>query len=336
MKSRVTLKTIAERAGVNVSTVSRALNTGDRVNSETAAKIRQIAETLNYHPNELARSLVMNKSFTVGIVLPEVSNAFFAEVLMAIEKELVECGYSIILGLSHHQEEAARRCQEMLAAKHVDGLIAFSTELSDAVSHLPAVLVDCNDSLQNVDLVAADNAYGVQLALEHLISFGHKRIAYVTDSVTTMARQHAFLSITSRRGLHCEEYIVKTKNLYEAGGYESIEPLFEKELAPTAILCANDYMAIGCIKALFDRGISVPQDVSVIGFDDSTLLDYLPHSITTIRQPKQIIGQRAARLLVQRMNEYEVGNKTPRERVIITPELILRDSTSICKDGENL
>lgn len=333
MAEKVTLKYIAERAGVDVSTVSRALNGSKRVKIETRDEICQIANELQYRPNELARGLVTHKTRTVGVIVPEVSNSFYSGVLMSIEKELTACGYAMILGLSHYQPETERHCLDLFLSKRVDGLISFSTMICGVGTTVPAVLVDFKDSANDMDLVASDNAYGVQLAVDHLVSLGHKRIAYVTDDVTTGARLRAFQEKTQKHGLLCDQYIVETKKKYEEGGYNSIEKLFQKDPAPTAVFFANDYMALGGLKALEERGLRVPNDVSVIGFDDSTMLDYLLRSITTIKQPKHFLGERAAKLLIQRMHEAEVGTSSPRERVIITPELVVRDSTGPCRQN---
>lgn len=334
---RVTLKLIAERAGVDVSTVSRALSGSKRVKSETMEEIQKLAHQLNYRPNELARGLVTQKTSTVGVIVPEVSNSFYSGVLMSIEKELTAGGYSMILGLSHYRTETEQHCLDLFLSKRVDGLISFSTillgqgEYSGLGSTVPAVLVDFKDSAQDVDLVASDNAYGVQLAVDHLVALGHQKIAFVTDDVTTGARLRAFQAHTQRHGLECSQFVVQVEKKYEEGGYSSIGRLFQGGELPTAVFFANDYMALGGLKALEERGFSVPGDVSVIGFDDSTLLDYLVRSITTVRQPKHLLGERAAKLLLRRMEEAGEGISGPRERVIITPELIVRDSTGPCR-----
>lgn len=331
-EERTTMKSIAEKAGVDVSTVSRALSGNKRIKTETREEINRLARKLNYRPNELARGLVTQKTSTIGVIVPEISNSFYAGVLMSIEKVLSAEGYSMILGLSHYQTEMERHYLDLFISKRVDGLICFSNILIGDASYpqlasYPAVLVDFKDSVQNVDLVASDNHYGVRLALEHLISLGHKKIAFVTDDMTTSARLQAYRAYMGQHGLICDPFIVYAKQHYEEGGYHSIQTLLSLQERPTAVLFTNDYMALGALKAAKEQNVSVPEDISVVGFDDSTLLDYLIHSITTVRQPKHLLGERAARLLLQRI---EGGMDHPKERVIITPELIVRNSTGPC------
>jgi len=336
---RVNMKLIASIVGVDVSTVSRALNGSRRVKVETREAILTIARELNYRPNELARGLVTRKTNTIGIIVPEISNSFYAGVLMAIEKVLTAEGYSMILGLSHYETRAEKHYLDLFLSKKVDGLIFFSSiflhldKYSDLAETVPAVLVDFKDTTQNVDLIASDNIYGVKLVLDYLVSLGHRNIAFITDNVTTGDRLRAFKLYTKEYGLNCSDYIVHSEIKYEEGGYKSIEKLLSTGLIPTAVFCANDYMALGALKAIVENGLSVPEDISVVGFDDSTLLGFLIRSITTVRQPKYLLGEQAAKLLIRRIKENDgTGFFVPREKVVIKPELIIRDSTGPCKN----
>lgn len=330
------MKYIAELIGVDTSTVSRALSGSKRVKPQTKEAIIKLAEELDYHPNELARGLVTRRTNTIGIIVPEVSNSFYSSILMSIEKVLTSGNYSMILGLSHYESQKEKDYFDLFLSKNVDGLISFST-IFLGNKHLiednfPMVLVDFKDSTQNVDLIASDNIYGIKLGIDHLVSLGHRNIAFITDEVTTSERLRAFKMITTQYGLNCSDYIVLSKIKYEEGGFQGVEKLLRAGVIPTAIFCANDYMALGALQAIELNGLSVPDDVSIVGFDDSTILNYLIRSVTTVRQPKHQLGEQAAKLLIQRIKEKELGKTSlEKKKIILKPELVIRKSTSICR-----
>lgn len=318
---RVTMKSIASVAGVDVSTVSRALSGSPRVRQETGDSIRRLAEEL------YVRSAGAASDKTVGVLLPEVDNAFYTEILSALEERLAEAGYSVLLGLTHYQPSTRRQCLDLLLSQSVDGVIFFSTVLPGHPklrAGLPAVLVDFQDSSAPVDTITADNSYGIKLAVDYLVSLGHQTIAFLADQVTVPERVQTFEQETKIQGFRCPEAIIRTDARFEAGGMEGIEQLLRRGIVPTAVLCANDAMALGAIKALNAQRLSVPRDVSVMGYDDSAHLDYLPQSITTVRQPKQLLGEQAANLLMRRIREPE----GPPEKIVVRPELVIRKSTA--------
>lgn len=339
MDSKVTIKQIAQMANVDVSTVSRALSGSNRVKYETRQEILEIAEKLNYRPNSLARSLVNGKTQSIGVVLPEISNSFYAGVISSLEKVMVAAGYSILLGLSHYDSDIENSCLELFDAKMVDGIVIFSgiserlwTEDCNKRLRAPVVMLDYGADESRADIVASDHIAGVRLGVEYLVGLGHKRIAFVTDDVTTNERLEAFVDSTCRHGLNVSDYIIRSEIKYELGGYETVQRLFSGENPPTAVFCANDYIGIGVMKGLFERGLRIPEDVSVMGFDDSTLMNYLQCPLTTIRQHKHRLGEEAGKLLLKRMLEIERGEKTPYTRITIQPELVVRSSTGPCRE----
>ncbi len=336
-KRRVNLKRIAQKAGVDVSTVSRALSGSSRVKTETREQIVRLAQELDYRPNALARGLVTSRTRTIGIVVPEIKNAFYAGILTAAEQTLTQAGYSMLLGLSHYAAAEEKNCLDLFLSRSVDGLIVFSGELPQLVDYWrratdsPLVMMDYKFDAMQTDVVTCDNARGVELGVEHLTALGHRDIAFVTDEVTAGIRLNAFLAAMSARGLNGGGHVLCSPVKYEQGGYEAAMQLMSADSPPTAIFCMNDYMALGALKALSDLDLSVPEDVSVVGFDDSTLLDYLVQSLTTVRQPKYSMGEKAAAILLSRIGEQERKNHPePIQKLLLQPELVVRGTTGPC------
>ena len=201
---------------------------------------------------------------------------------------------------------------------------------------IPIVVMDYTEDAQNVDVVATNHIMGVKMGLDYLSGLGHKRIAFVTDDVTTSERMNTFKTYSHDLGFNNDDYIVLSTVRYEKGGYEAVRELFGKETRPTAVFCANDYMAIGAMKALNDMNLRVPEDVSVMGFDDAVLLNYLNCPLTTICQHKDMLGEEAGRLLLNRMkSSTEAKDASPLMNIIIRPELVVRESTGPCKESKN-
>ena len=334
-EGRVGIKDIAEIANVDVSTVSRALAGSNRVNPNTSKRILEIANQLDYRPNTLAKSLVAGKSQTVGIIIPEINNTFYAGVVSSIEKVLTAEGYSMILSLSHYKPEEEQHCLELLDSKCVDGIICFGALIAQQQTKLtiPCVQLDIASEFPDQDVVSSNHILGVKIGLEYLFSLGHTRIAFVTNVFTTQDRRNAYSIYMRERGYEDRVYIFQGDIKNEKGGYIAAKDLVGGENPPTALFCANDYIAIGAIKALRDLGLQVPQDVSVLGFDDSEMLDYLDCALTSIRQHKHELGEQAARILVMRMREKEQkAKKNPLMNISLKPELVKRNSCAPCKN----
>ena len=329
--SRITIKTLAKLAGVDVSTISRALNDSPRVKPETIKRIKDLANEVKYYPNTLAQGLVTSKTKTIGVVIPRIENAYYAEIFAGIEQVLAVKGYTLLLGISHYSKKQEAEVIELFLSRNVDGVILLSGINPGSVtvwknaSRAPIVLIDQDIYLHDVDSVACDIINGVGLAVDHLVSLGHQEIAYINDNVTSETRYNAFRKKMAGLGMKNEPHYVRSDFMYEKGGYEGAVELMKYENKPTAIFCANDYMAIGALKALEDIGLKVPEDISVVGFDDSYMLNYLLKSLTTVRQPKEELGRRAAMVLLERISEG-AGNIMI-EHILLKPELIVRNST---------
>lgn len=328
----VTIRDIAKKAGVHVSTVSRALNDSSRVKYETKQYIKKVAKEMNYMPHELARGLAGKSTNTIGVIVPELINAFYAEIMNGIESSLEKKGYSIIFGKSDFKLEKEQKYIELFNRKKVDGIIVSSMTLDTLekietldVNKVPFVLIDSCHTREDIDSINIDNEYGVYNAVDYLIKTGHKKIAFVGDQVTNEDRLKGYKKALKDHDIQIDENLVKIgTERFEMGGYNSVRQMLESGNKPDSIFAVNDHMAIGTIKAITDKGLKIPQDISVIGFDDITISNYLELPLTTVVQPKLEIGELASKLILERI---ENKDKPAVQHIVLKPKLVIRSTT---------
>ena len=327
----ITLKELAKMAGVDVSTVSRALNDSPRVKPITKELIKKLANQYKYMPDDLARSLVGKQTFTIGVVIPEFLNTFYAEIIEGMESVLSKEGFSMFFGKSGFKTENEIKYINLFLRKRVDGILActISVESLNYIKthkrNIPVVLVDNYTLSPEFDSVSIDNIYGVQCIIEHMVNLGHKSIAFIGDNVVTSERLTAYKTTLTRFNIPIEEkYIRIGCERYEYGGYLRMQELLKTDARPTAVFAVTDNMAIGAIRAISEIGLKVPEDISVAGFDDIMVSSFMEIPLTTILQPKFEIGRIAAELLVNRINS---GNSKFPQQITIKPELMIRSTT---------
>jgi LacI family transcriptional regulator len=333
----VTLRDVAAAAGVHPATASRALNPATRplVNDETARRVLEAAERLGYRPNPIARGLKTNRSFTIGVVVPDLRNPLFPPIARGIEERLEPAGYTSLLANTDNAHEREKLSFEALRARQVDGFITGTArrrhpllrELAD--TGIPVVQVNRRMDDDDLPSVVADDVGGVRLALDHLLALGHTRIAHVAGSLevsTGEHRYHAFLDAMAERGLDVDPRLTPTAlNYSEAEGARLTRALLEAGgPAFTAIVAGNDLMALGCIDALHEAGLSCPEDVSVVGFNDMDWSDRFSPPLTTVRVPHHELGVRAADLLLARLAD-PLGAA---EHLVLDVALVVRGSTA--------
>lgn len=329
----VTIKDIANLAGVSKTTVSKVINNkADSISKSTRDKIIQIMKEQNYIPNKLAQGLVTKRTKTIGLLIPDIRNPFFTDVSRGVEDFAMEKGYNIILCNTDEDYEKEAQCVLMLSEKMVDGIIlapssnkSYEKDIYNSLK-IPIVLVDKNIDIENAKgVVKVDNKNGTYESTKHLIKKGHKNILYLSGPLKNniaKERLNGYISALEKYDIVLnKENIIEGKYKYE-WSYEYIKNL--KSINFSAICCANDLMAIGTIQALRERDIRVPQDISVVGFDDIETAKLTNPSLTTVRQPSYKMGKKAIEILINSLN-CESMNK---EKVItFKPELILRNST---------
>ena len=331
-----TIREVADRAGVSISTVSRVVNQTVPVDPVTEERVREAIATLGYRPNLLARSFRRRVTHTIGLLVPDNSNPFFAEVARVIEDAGFAEGYNVILCNSDLSEAKESSYLDVLLAKRVDGLILISTGLVphasgiDVMDHIfeagvPCVVVDRDLGELPVDQVLVDNHRGGYLAGQYLIGLGHRRFACVagpSDVTPSAGRIAGFLRALAEAGVALVPDALMRANGRHDGGVSATEELLRRGVDFTAVFAFNDLMAIGVIGTLQRAGHRVPGDVSVIGFDDIPQAAALFPAVTTVAQPIAVMGRHSVRLLLDRIARRDA----PCQRVVLSTTLVERES----------
>ncbi|MEI3851013.1 MULTISPECIES: LacI family DNA-binding transcriptional regulator [unclassified Ensifer] len=335
MSERPKIKDIAERAGVSVATVSRALSGSSLVTDETRKRIHELARELNYRPNVSARNLRTRRSMSVLLVVRDVGNPFYLEILKGVEATARAAGYAVLMGNTENDPDREVEYFNMLRDGHADGMILMTGKLpepqpgeSAAVSHLPIVVALEMIETAGFPHVQIDNSAAARSAVEHLIALGHRRIAHIAGplpEVMAMHRRDGYRAAMAAAGLPIPEgYEVRGDYLLESGE-ACATALFDLAEPPSAIFVANDEMAYGAIHALRRLGLDVPGDVSVVGFDDLYLSKAFYPPLTTVSQPRADIGRTAMSLL---LNILSGDDDASAPAVVLPTALNIRGSTA--------
>jgi DNA-binding LacI/PurR family transcriptional regulator len=330
-RSRPTIYDVARLAGVSTATVSRALNGTGQIAPATRAAIDSAVEQLGYQPNTLARSLVTKSTQTIALLLPDIANPFYAALVSGIQQRALDTGHTMLLCTTEGDPEREEQYLTLLRAKQVDGVLVDGLVLPpDRIARfvedgLPIVCLDRDVESSSVPLVQVDNRLGARMATEHLVSLGHRRVAHVAGAPElgiSDERVQGYRDALAAAGIEPDPELLAVGSFTEEGGYEATVALRSAEL--TAVFAANDLSAIGVIHAIVESGRRVPEDVSVVGFDDLRLSRHTTPPLTTIHQPALEIAQRATQLLLDLASGREVGQV----RHLLAPELIVRGSTA--------
>lgn len=328
----VTVYDVAATAGVSIATVSRALNDRGRISAETRAHVLEVATNLGYQPNDLARSLVGVATKTIALLLPDITNPYFPELVKGVQTVADEYGHLLLLCHDADDEKKALADIAALRRKQVDGIMLPSGTLSGsrlaaAVQGLPVVLLDRTIRGVRAAYISVDNRAGARRAVRHLLDLGHTRIAHVSGPTGIIsARQRKAGWVDAMRAAGQEPALLECGNFLEDGGYTAGRALLARNTGFTAVFAANDLTAIGLLSAFAEAGLRVPQDVSVVGFDGLQLTSYLTPKLTTVAQPISEIGRTATRLLLQQIS----GELADAPRSVILPtELLVRDSSGV-------
>ena len=327
------MREVAEQAGVSVTTVSHVINNSRPVNPETRTRVEQAMQVLGYQPNVLARSLRRGKTHTIGVILPDNANPYFAEVVRGIEDTSFSLGYSVMLCNSDNDLEKEHLYTNVLIEKQVDGIIFVAAGLSEEnIKNLqkrgvPSVLVDRQVQGVEIDSVFADNQAGGFLAVNHLVDQGHTAIACITGPMGVLSSSErivGYRQALEAAGIHPAPGWVVEGDFQVQSGYAGAEQLWKFDNTPSAIFACNDLMAIGAYRFAHEKQLRIPQDLSIIGFDDIRLAEFTNPPLSTIRQSKAKMGAQAADLLLGRIAN---GNQSFRQE-IIPVQLVERASTA--------
>ena len=317
-----TIVDVARRAGVSTSTVSHVVN-GTRFVSEAArARVEAAIQTLGYRPNGLARSLRRGQSHTLGLVLPDSANPYFAEIGRELETSAFEAGFSVVLCNSENDREKERLYVNVLVRNQVDGILLVATgDQSDSIpslldGKLPLVMLDREAAKPGLDSVMADNFEGGRLATRHLAALGHRRIGCVAGppQVSTGAKRLAgYRRALQEAGLRIEGELIRSGDFHPESGWAAAWKLLPVPQPPTAIFACNDLKAMWILRAAHELGRNVPRTLAVVGYDDIELSRYTVPSLTTVAQPKREMAREALRLMTRRLAGGQAG---PRQRYL--------------------
>ena len=341
-----TIKDIAEIANVSYATVSRALNDKYGVKEGTKRRVLEIANQLKYSPNAIARGLKSSRTYTIGLVIPDISNPFFPEVARGVEEGASEQGYSVLLCNTNWNVSREEQYLNLLAERRVDGIIISPMSASsqslwqdEVVGDVPVVFLANAPKGTSRPYVIIDNTRGGYLATSHLLLQGYERVAFVgaqEGSVTVDQRFEGYRAAIDERGARFDDSLVCLGDFREQSGYEAARDLISGRNCPDAIFAENDLLAIGVIHAVRERGLRVPGDVAVVGFDDIPLAAFPEIDLTTIAQPKEEMGRRAAQLLSDAVDRVEAGRGPAPAQVMLEPELVVRGTSMRNTDESRL
>ncbi len=335
----VTLRDVARLARVHPGTVSRALNDETRalVNEETARRVLRAAEQLGYRPNPIARGLKTNRSYTIGVLVPDLTNPLFPPMVRGIEDRLREAGYTALIANTDNDARRERVDFEAMRARRVDGFITATARLdhellSEIAAGAPLVLVNRRVEDATLPSASVDDREGVRLAVAHVVGLGHRRIAHLggpQDISTGHQRHLGFREAMRALGLEADRALIRFGETFtEPAGARVARELLAEHADVTAVVAGNDLIALGCFDALRERGLACPQQVSVVGFNDMPFADRFSPPLTTVRIPHREIGAAAADLLLELLAEPAA----PPRQVLLAPTLTVRASTAAPRD----
>jgi DNA-binding LacI/PurR family transcriptional regulator len=327
------IREVAKRAGVSTATVSRVVNGTAPVDARTEKRVRAAIQRTGYYPNTHARTLGTGKSHIYGLIISDIENPFFPELVKCFERLAVEHGQEVLIANTDYQAERMEVCVRRMLERKVDGVAIMTSEMGPQLIKMlsgrgiPIVFLDTGIAGQGISNISLDYDSGVDQAMDHLTALGHRRIAFVggpPNLVSARARRDAFLASLQRKRLECGRDFIRTANHRFDGGYAAMLELLKLPVLPTAVLASNDLTAIGIMGAIYAAGLRVPKDISVVGFDDIALSSFMPPPLTTIRVSRAEIAELAFTSLHAASQRGENDGVTH----IVRAELVIRQSTA--------
>ncbi len=337
-RARVTVRDVARIVGVSPSTVSRVLNNGTRsefISEETRRRVRQVAQELGYTPSPIAKALRGGSSGLIGLIVHEIADPFFASLIQELSNNARSRGYQIVLGYAHGDPDQALTVSSVLDTRHVDGMIVLGDLTHDELilgailENVTAAVGLCRGrSSQTLFTINTDNAAGVRILFDHLYGLGHRHIGYLDGGLIgdISERREAFLACMAERGLEVRPAWIREAVDGLAGGYQAMTDLIAQGDLPTALMAADDVIALGAMKAALQHGLRVPEDLSITGFDDIEMAKFMHPGLTTIRQPIDLLSHQAIDSLLEQVAQRPPVSDASMMR--FTPTLQVRQSTA--------
>jgi DNA-binding LacI/PurR family transcriptional regulator len=328
-----TIKQIAKKANVSIATVSRALNNDIRVTDETKEKVLRISNELDYKPNLVARNFVKKTSYAIGLILPDISDEFFTDVIRGVDEITYKNGYYTMVASSHKHRTLADSITTFAQTGLIGGVILLMSTMTDNLkcildqAKIPVVLIGAGKQERDFDIVTIDNYQGAFNATEYLIKKKKfKKIAHITgpsENYDAYLRKKGFIDACKKNGVSISKSFIVDGNFTVDSGYHGFIQLYGLPEKPEAIFAANDMMALGCYDAANYFNVKIPDDIGLIGFDDIFMSKYINPSLTTVRVQIEEVGKAAATLLIERLKN---SNGKSHSLIKIPTELIIRNS----------
>jgi DNA-binding LacI/PurR family transcriptional regulator len=331
---KITIKDVANVAGVSIATVSRVLNNKDRVKSSTRKKIEDAIVKLDFKPDQIARTMINKETKTIGLLVPNLKNEFWAGVATAIQDELWKEGFTTLLCATTGFDDSAEREGAFIKnfiQRRVDGVIYATMSGYHSTGYHPAIkeLIDSNipvvafdQNIPNVSKVRGAHIQGALIAVEHLIRLGHERIAYLGGPLLSPDRELGFRNAHTLNGLNVDESIIKRGNPTHEFGNKAMLELVKSKEKFTGVFCANDMIALGAMQCLIDAGVRIPEDVAVVGYDDIQMAHLIKPALTTVQQPIREMSSEVVSLLLKLIDKPNL----PPKNLMFDMKLIVRES----------
>ncbi|TLS49593.1 LacI family transcriptional regulator [Paenibacillus antri] len=328
-----TIYDVAKEAGVSIATVSKVINETGRISDKTRQHVRSVMKRLDYQPSLVASALTKKRTNTIGLLLPDLGNLFFAEVARSVEDRAHEKGYNVVICSTDNDADKEEKYLAWLRQKRVDGIILATGMQSDKSvkslldARLPVALIARESRRLSVDTVRVDDFRGGYLAASHLVELGHTRIAVIAENLSVSSsreRVEGYKKALEEAGLAVDEALIRISSFDIEGGKEAARQLLELTEPPTAVFACNDLLAIGILQVCRAMGLAVPARLSVVGFDNTLIASLAEPPLTTIAQPIPELGREVVDLITQEIH----GEKQAKQRVVLDPRLIRRGSTA--------
>ncbi len=325
---------VARRARVSTATVSRTVNNPQVVDPKTAERVWKAIEELRYYPNSQARSLVSGRSRILGLIVSDITNPFFPELIKGFEDMAILNGYEILVSSTNYDSARMALCVRRMLERKVEGVAIMTSEmdkhLTDQLArrNVPMVFLDVGTPGAGISNIKVDYVMGVNEAMEHLLSLGHRRIGFISGPLTLKSariRRSAFLRSLGAHGIDKDSRLVEAGDHTVDGGLAAMTRMLGSKCAPTALLASNDLTAIGVMRAVRRAGLAVPRDMSIVGFDDIRLAEFTEPPLTTVRLSRGELAESALRALLRDID----GQAEPHRRVdhVVATHLVIRETT---------
>src|SRR5258708_6178984 len=333
----MSIRDVAKGAKVSIATVSRTINNPSAVDPATAERVRRAVEELRYFPDSQARSLVSGRSRILGLIVSDITNPFFPELVKGFEDVAVHRGYEIMVSSTNYDSARMALCVRRLLERKVEGVAIMTSEMDQPLIEqlvrrkVPTVFLDVGSVHELMSNIQVDYASGINQAVEHLLQLGHSRIGFISGPLALTSariRRTAFLECLARTGILEDEQLVTEGDHTIDGGLDAMRRLLESSKPPTAVLTSNDLTAIGALRAVRRQGLTVPKDVSVIGFDDIHFAEFTEPPLTTVALSRRELAEKAIHALLQHIEPQESGKTAHGDEYTVTPVLVVRQSTS--------